>query len=77
MEQEKFNLGYQQELFNYLLDELGVIALQSQMHDIERIVLKMQPKKMYSEEDIILILSKFRELRLIDFQDWFELYKKL
>ena len=44
MEQQQFNLDYQQELFNYLHD-LGIIALQSEMHDIERIVLKMQDKK--------------------------------
>ena len=43
---------YQQELFDYLHEELGVIALQSQMHEIETIVLKMHTKKMYSEEDL-------------------------
>jgi len=29
-----------QKLFNYLHSELGVIALQGQMHDIERIVIE-------------------------------------
>ena len=33
---------YQQELFNYLANELDVFALQGQMHDIESIVLNMQ-----------------------------------
>lgn len=32
----------QQELFNYLSDELGAIALQSQMQDIERIILNSE-----------------------------------
>jgi hypothetical protein len=46
--------AYQQELFNYLHD-LGIIALQSEMQEIERIVLSMQEqdKKMYSEEEVL------------------------
>jgi hypothetical protein len=36
----------QQELFSYLSNELGVIALQTQMYDIERIC----NKDMYSKE---------------------------
>ena len=42
---------YQQKLFNYLSD-LGVIALQSEMQEIETIVLEKQ-KKGYSEEEVL------------------------
>jgi hypothetical protein len=35
-----------------------------------------QDKNKYSEEDVLKVLSKFRELRLIEFQEWFEQYKK-
>jgi Na+/phosphate symporter len=45
---------YQQELFNYLSD-LGIIALQSEMQEIERIVLK----RMYSEEEVLDIFFNF------------------
>ncbi len=51
---------YQQELFSYLHD-LGVTALQSEMQEIERIVLNMQQeqdKNKYSEEDLDM-LRKF------------------
>ena len=47
-------VAYQQELFSYLHD-LGVIALQSEMHEIERIVLSMQQeqdKNKYSQEEV-------------------------
>jgi len=50
--------GYQQELFNYLHSELDVIALQSQMHDIERIVDSMPSKNIYSEEDMREMYNK-------------------
>ena len=50
--------GYQQELFNYLHSELDVIALQSQMHDIERIVYSMPSKNIYSEEDMMTLREK-------------------
>jgi hypothetical protein len=50
--------GYQQELFNYLHSELDVIALQSQMHDIERIVDSMPSKNIYSEEDMMTLREK-------------------
>ncbi len=40
-----------QKLFNYLHD-LGVIALESELQEIERIVLSMQQERMYSEEDM-------------------------
>ncbi len=46
---------YQQELFNYLFD-LGLVALQTEMQEIERIVLNMQQeqdKNKYSEEDML------------------------
>lgn len=56
--------AYQQELFSYLHD-LGIIALQSEMQEIERIVLSMQQqdKKMYSEDD------------MINFAQWFSDYE--
>jgi hypothetical protein len=44
--------NYQQELFNYLHDELDVIALESQLQDIERIVGKMFSKNKYGEKDL-------------------------
>jgi len=50
--------GYQQELFNYLHSELDVIALQSQMHDIERIVDSMPSKNIYNEEDMREMYNK-------------------
>jgi len=40
---------YQQELFSYLHD-LGITALQSEMQEIERIVLNMQQEQIYDEE---------------------------
>lgn len=39
---------YQQELFNYLHD-LGIVALQSEIQEIERIVFGMQIKKIYNQ----------------------------
>ena len=51
--------GYQQELFNYLHDELGAIALQSQMHDIENIVVKMRFKDISESETPMKSLLDF------------------
>ncbi|WP_264533513.1 hypothetical protein [Flavobacterium sp. N2013] len=72
---------YYQELFNYLHD-FGVIALESELQEIERMVLKMQQdKKMYSEEEVIeLNLRYLQELgkqqsengHWINFKEWFE-----
>jgi hypothetical protein len=50
---------YQQELFNYLHDELGVIALQSQMHDIETIVDNMQFKDINESDSPMKSLLDF------------------
>ncbi len=68
--------AYQQELFSYLHD-LGIIALQSEMQEIERIVLSMQQqdKNKFSEEEVYVILEKFKNLPLIQFQEWFEQFK--
>jgi hypothetical protein len=46
--------AYRQKLFNYLSD-LGVIALESEMQEIETIVLEMQQqdKNKYSEERLV------------------------
>jgi len=43
---------YQQELFNYLHD-LGIIALQSEMQEIERIVLSMQQKIVMKDNETL------------------------
>lgn len=37
---------------------------------------QQQNKNLYSEEEVLRILSKFRELRLIEFQEWFKQFKK-
>ncbi len=53
---------YQQELFNYLHD-LGVTALQSEMQEIERIVLAMQDKNKYSEEEVLPLLEMLQKCK--------------
>jgi hypothetical protein len=58
MGQEREN--YQQELFEYLSNELDVITLQSQMHDIETIVLNMNQQT--NQED--------KEEFAIGFAEW-------
>ena len=35
-----------------------------------------QKERMYSEEDIVLILSKFRDMKMIAFSEWLEQFKK-
>jgi hypothetical protein len=70
---------YQQELFNYLSD-LGIIALQSEMQEIERIVLK----RMYSEEDLKRAFqvgfnvgyNDEQSPSYLTFEEWFNKYKK-
>jgi hypothetical protein len=52
---------YQQELFEYLANELDVITLQGQMHDIETIVLNMNQQTI--QED--------KEEFAIGFAEWF------
>ena len=37
---------------------------------------KWQQERMYSEMDIVLILSKFRDMKMIAFSEWFEQFKK-
>ncbi len=68
---------YQQELFSYLHD-LGVTALQSEMQEIERIVLNMQQeqdKNKYSEEDIkIAFDANIKDW--ISFEEFIEQFKK-
>jgi len=68
--------AYRQELFNYLHDNFVVIASESEMQEIERIVLSTQQERMYSEMDIVLILSKFRDMKMIAFSEWFEKFRK-
>jgi hypothetical protein len=72
---------YQQELFNYLYD-LGVTALQSEMQEIERIVLNMQQeqdKNKYSKEDLKQAFEDSRKANIFeenkpplykDFEEW-------
>ncbi len=36
---------------------------------------KVQQERMYSEEEVYIILEKFRNLPLIQFQEWFEKFK--
>ena len=66
--------NHQQELFSYLHNELGVLPLQSQMHDIEKIVLKMQDETMYSDEDLREAFNGFKSGK--SFNEWFEQFKK-
>lgn len=49
---------YQQDLFNYLHSEFNVIALQSEMKEIENIVNQMPFKNVYSEEDMREMYNK-------------------
>ena len=74
---------YQQDLFSYLHD-LGITALQSEMQEIERIVLNMQKeqdKKMYSEEDLREAFfsgcQSERQIkpRIKSWEQWFEKFK--
>lgn len=63
---------YQQELFNYLHD-LGIIALQSEMQEIERIVLSMRQERMYSKQETENIAKEaykigIRGLSILDFE---------
>lgn len=37
---------------------------------------KWQQERMYSEMDIVLILSKFRDMKMIAFSEWFEQFRK-
>jgi hypothetical protein len=75
---------YQQELFSYLHD-LGITALQSEMQEIERIVLGMQQeqdKNKYSEEEVMDLLNNLRldtysnSMGRVEFLEWFEQFKK-
>jgi hypothetical protein len=77
--------SYQQELFNYLHD-LGIIALQSEMQEIERIVLSMQEqdKNKFTKDDIIEAFytnsrewsNRQKDWVEVDFYKWFEQFKK-
>jgi hypothetical protein len=48
-----------QELFDYLHNELNAIALQTQMFEIERIVLKIQDKSIYCNQERFSGLAKW------------------
>ena len=68
---------YQQELFNYLYD-LGVTALQTEMQEIERIVLGMQKETTFEEEakqETLEEAAKNESEYLADWEDK-EMYQK-
>lgn len=44
--------------------------------DVLRFGAKWQQERMYSEMDIVLILSKFRDMKMIAFSEWFEKFRK-
>ena len=77
--------NYQQELFNYLHDELDVIALESQLQEIERIVGKMFSKNKYGEKDLetawcsseqnMRFVFSSSAYRSITFKKWLESFK--
>jgi hypothetical protein len=77
--------NYQQELFNYLHDELDVIALESQLQEIERIVGKMFSKNKYGEKDLETAWCSSEQnmrftfsssaYRSITFKKWLESFK--
>jgi flagellar biosynthesis/type III secretory pathway protein FliH len=48
----------QQELFDYLVNELNTIASQTQMFEVERIVLKIQDKNTYSKQETLEEVAK-------------------
>lgn len=79
---KKQELPYNQTLYDYLYNELGVVALDTNMQEIERIVLakadiKGQLDKMYSEEEVISLLSKlkFTKYNSLSVKKWFEKFK--
>jgi len=77
---ESNNLVNNQELFEYLHNELGFIALESQMQDIEKIILKQQERS-YSEKEVVDLL-RARNIELgcyegsNEIEKWFEQFKK-
>lgn len=80
--EHKQDSSYNQTLYDYLYDELGVVALDTNMQEIERIVLakadiKGQLDKMYSEEEVISLLSKlkFTKYNSLSVKKWFEKFK--
>lgn len=63
---------YQQELFNYLYDEFSIIALETEMKEIEEIVLKFQ-----SEKDLVNQKNKIVSMReIINTYSKYRLWKK-
>ena len=78
--------AYRQELFNYLSDNFGATASESEMHRIERIVLSNHKQQRYSEEEVLELLiyckTVFGGSDLGDYvsdaevEEWFEKFKK-
>jgi hypothetical protein len=56
-----------QELFDYLVNELNTIASQTQMFEVERIVLNIQDKSTYSNQETLEEAARnYRDLKLPD-----------
>jgi hypothetical protein len=63
---------YQQELFNYLYDEFGVIALETEMKEIEEIVLKFQSEKVLDNQKNKIVSMR----EIINTSSQYRLWKK-
>jgi hypothetical protein len=61
---------------NTSLPQYVVELLEADNKLLNEVVVNWQADRMYSEEEVITILDKFRNLPLIQFQDWFEQFKK-
>ena len=58
---------------NGITKYLGTFDIEEEARDA---YLKATEERSYSEEEVLTILAKFRELRLIEFQEWFKQFKK-
>ncbi len=77
---------YQQELFEYLANELDVITLQGQMHDIETIVLNMNQQTIQEDkEEFAIEFAEWIDINYFVYNTWdkdvsikelLEIYKK-
>ncbi len=84
MKQEREH--YQQELFEYLANELDVITLQGQMHDIETIVLNMNQQTIQEDkEEFAIGFAEWIDINYFVYNTWdkdvsikelLEIYKK-
>lgn len=64
------------------LEEAAIRAVKSDLFKDETLFIagakwqQKQDKNKYSEEEVILIIEKFRDLKMIAFSEWFEQFKK-